>query len=308
MISSVNDTTSAYILSFVLNKFPSNASEFRSSLGYETVFRLSRSLSQLSYDFYGRPENLDDHCRRTEMAPTILEDLSILLQSRFFEEAEPSNRKTRQQSKSTWRRKALTDAHAEIEGRLFQALGSRVPRTRESAEEILTEVVNNQKDTLRFLFTLLQLPEITRLIRSAYFRGDIPQGVRVDAAMPLATGATSGGELIQADLYFPSAAGFGEWRILCSRSFLSDMTRDSALSEAVMGRLRELSLGCFSETNQKRLTRDSPIDIFRARLPGGTRLVYLIDVISEFGRDYGIQGSVDDILLARISNQDACQL
>jgi len=36
---------------------------------------------------------------------------------------------------------------------------------------------------------------------------------------------------------------------------------------------RELSLGCFSETNQKRLTRDSPIEIYRARLPGSIRLV-----------------------------------
>ena len=36
---------------------------------------------------------------------------------------------------------------------------------------------------------------------------------------------------------------------------------------------RELSLGCFSETNQKRLTRDSPIEIYRARLPGNMRLV-----------------------------------
>jgi hypothetical protein len=37
--------------------------------------------------------------------------------------------------------------------------------------------------------------------------------------------------------------------------------------------LRELSLGCFSETNQKRLTKDSPIEIYRARLPGSARLV-----------------------------------
>ncbi|KAH9005755.1 hypothetical protein EDB86DRAFT_2843047 [Lactarius hatsudake] len=128
--------------------------------------------------------------------------------------------------------------------------------------------------------------------------------------MLLASGTTysssaPGGDRIQADLYFPSAAGFGEWRIYLP-SFLSDMTRDSALSKAVMGRLRELSSGCFSEKNQKRLTRDSPIDIFRARLPGGTRLVvsavrallvpeimtlykYFVDVISEFGRNYEIQ-------------------
>jgi hypothetical protein len=32
-------------------------------------------------------------------------------------------------------------------------------------------------------------------------------------------------------------------------------------------------MGCFSETNQKRLTRDSPVEIYRARLPGSVRLV-----------------------------------
>jgi hypothetical protein len=36
---------------------------------------------------------------------------------------------------------------------------------------------------------------------------------------------------------------------------------------------RELSSGYFSETNQKLLTRDSPIEIYRARLPGSVRLV-----------------------------------
>jgi hypothetical protein len=36
---------------------------------------------------------------------------------------------------------------------------------------------------------------------------------------------------------------------------------------------RELSSGYFSETNQMRLTKDSPIEIYRARLPGSVRLV-----------------------------------
>ncbi|KAH8981163.1 hypothetical protein EDB86DRAFT_3051652, partial [Lactarius hatsudake] len=97
--------------------------------------------------------------------------------------------------------------------------------------------------------------------------------------------SATGGDPIQADLYFPPAAGFGQWRILCSRTFLSDMKRDSALSKGVLERLRELSLGCFSETNQMRLAGDSPIGVFRARLPGGARMVYLIDVVPEFGRD-----------------------
>jgi hypothetical protein len=97
---------------------------------------------------------------------------------------------------------------------------------------------------------------------------------------------------IQADLYFESATGYGKWRLLCSGICLSNLARDGVQSEPVLRRLqyvpltslrnrpdeclssyRELSSGCFSETNQKRLTKDSPIDIYRARLPGSVRLV-----------------------------------
>ncbi|KAH9005757.1 hypothetical protein EDB86DRAFT_3162664 [Lactarius hatsudake] len=274
MISSAKDVTSAYILDFILDKFSSNISSFSSSLGYEIVSRLSRSLSQLPYPSNKLPEGLNDRCHHTEIAPTILEDLFTLLQSSFFE-AESSTRKTAQQSKTS-RRKNTTRAHAEIEARLSQALRSRFPETRESAEDIVQSTIDEQKDTLKFFFTLLQRFEIAELVRNAYFQGSIPQGVRVDAVTSPQAEAThsspiAGGDPLQADLYFP------------------DMTRDNALSKAVLGRLRELSLGCFSETNRKRLTRNSPIDIFRARLPGGERLVYLIDVVPEFGIDYGIQ-------------------
>ncbi|KAH9065001.1 hypothetical protein EDB87DRAFT_1756197 [Lactarius vividus] len=281
IISSVKDVTSEYILGFILDKFSSDISSFSSSLGYEIASRLSHSLSQLSYPSNKLPEGLDDHCRHTQMVPTILKDLCTLLQSSFFE-AESSNRKTAQQSKTS-RRKNTTRLpsrlHAEIEDRLLQALGSQVPETRESVEDIVQSTIDKQKGTLKFFFTLLRRLEIAELVRNSFFQGNIPQD-----SSPI-----TGGDPLQADLYSPSVAGFGEWRILCSHAFISDMTRDNVLSKAVLGRLRELSLGCFSETNRKRLTRNSPIDIFRARLPGGERLVYLIDVVPEFGINYGIQ-------------------
>lgn len=50
--------------------------------------------------------------------------------------------------------------------------------------------------------------------------------------------SSSTGDLIRADLHFQSAAGYGQWRILCSRAFLSEMTRDNAQSHEVLGRLR----------------------------------------------------------------------
>ena len=143
-----NDAPSAYILSFILSHFPPDVSAFHTSLGYEIVSRLSHSLSKLPYPSSGRPEGLDHHCHHTQMAPSILEDISALLQLSFFEEAESSNRKTMHQSKSS-RRRAPT-MHTEINDRLSQALGNQgPPKTRESAEEMIKSIVDSQKETLR---------------------------------------------------------------------------------------------------------------------------------------------------------------
>ncbi len=40
------------------------------------------------------------------------------------------------------------------------------------------------------------------------------------------------------DHHFPPAAGFGKWQILCPGPFLNEVTRDNAMSKAVVGRLR----------------------------------------------------------------------
>jgi len=139
------------------------------------------------------------------------------------------------------------------------------------------------------------------LVRSSYFRENVLQGnlsisdeqVAAPSAVVPSSPLANTADPIQADLYFESAAGYGKWRILCSGPCLRDLARDGAQSNPVLKRLeyvsirfpeymdtrddvyftRELSLGCFSKTNQKPLTKDSPIEIYRARLPGNVRLV-----------------------------------
>ena len=147
----------------------------------------------------------------------------------------------------------------------------------------------------------MRTPEVATLVRSSYFRENVLQGnlsisdeqtTTPSAIVPYSPLANTVNP-IQADLYFESADGYGKWRILCSGPCLRDLARDGAQSNPVLRRLecvlvrflvymvktndvyfpRELSLGCFSNTNQKRLTKDSPIEIYRARLPGSARLV-----------------------------------
>jgi hypothetical protein len=92
----------------------------------------------------------------------------------------------------------------------------------------------------------MRTPDTPRLVRSAYFRENVLQGnlsisdeqVSASSVMGLSSSliATTP-DLIQADLYFESAANYGKWRILCSGLCLSNLARDGVQSDPVLKRL-----------------------------------------------------------------------
>jgi len=94
----------------------------------------------------------------------------------------------------------------------------------------------------------MRTSEIAGLIRSSYFSENVLQGnlsisdensndATTSATGPPSSSPTITPDLIQADLYFKSAAEYGEWRILCSRQFLSDLAQDGARTNPVLRRL-----------------------------------------------------------------------
>ncbi|KAI9510706.1 hypothetical protein F5148DRAFT_1177323 [Russula earlei] len=297
IISSVGEECVNLISRFVRDTLPSDIDAFRTSLSYKILSRLSSSLSRLSYPSGQQPENLDNYRRKVEMAPTVLEYLTTLLREGFFdEEAENRAGKRNVHRGRTPRSKVASEEHSKIDDLLFHALGSEAPRSGDEAEETVQSIMDDQTDILEFFIMLLRMSETLKLVRNAYFRENVLQGnlsisdehanpITSSAMGPPPTSLVPAAEPIQADLYFESATGYGRWRILCSKLCLDKLARDGTQSDPVLKRLEELSLGCFSETNQKRLTKYSPIEIFRARLPGSVRLVYHIDVIHEFGKD-----------------------
>jgi hypothetical protein len=139
---------------FILEKIPSNTDGFRDSLAYQILSRLSHSLSRLPYPSGQQPDNFDGHQRDTEAAPALLEDLSRLSREGYLDGAETEgkkNKKSTQRSK-TQRSKVTSVAHAEINDRLFQALGREAPKSRESAEELVQSIIATQKNTLKVRF------------------------------------------------------------------------------------------------------------------------------------------------------------
>jgi hypothetical protein len=91
----------------------------------------------------------------------------------------------------------------------------------------------------------MRTPEVATLVRNAYFRDNVLQGnfsiydeqVAPSSATGPPSSLTTTADLIQADLYFESAANYGKWRVLCSGLCLSDLARDRAQSDLVLKRL-----------------------------------------------------------------------
>ncbi|KAG2023736.1 hypothetical protein CC2G_001355 [Coprinopsis cinerea AmutBmut pab1-1] len=96
---------------------------------------------------------------------------------------------------------------------------------------------------------------------------------------------------MKAALYFDSADGLGEWRILISTRADRDLRdwrrRDSEFFRIIIKKIKELSCGHFSADNQKRLNgANADFAIFEAKMTRDTRLVYQIDCVPEYDNNY----------------------
>ncbi len=151
LVKAISEDNVQLVSQFILEKLPSNADGFRDSLCYQILSRLSHTLSRLPYPSGQQPDHFNDHRRDTEAAPALLEDLSTLSREGYLDGADANakmNKKSTQRGKAQ-RSKVTSVAHAEINDRLFQALGREAPKNRESAEELVQSIITTQKDTLK---------------------------------------------------------------------------------------------------------------------------------------------------------------
>jgi hypothetical protein len=293
----ISDDGVKLVSQFIFDKIPSDADGFRESLGYHILSRLSHSLSRLPYPSVQHPDHFDDRRRDTEAAPTLLEDLSRLSREGYLDGAENGKTKKAQRGK-TQRSKVTSVAHAEINDRLFRALGRDAPKNRESVDELVQSIITTQKNTLKvrfrsslsshlrhvstfgqFFITLMRTPDTARLVRSAYFRENVLQGnlsisdeqVTASSTMGLSSSLiATASDLTQADLYFESAANYGKWRILCSGSCLSNLAREGAQSDPVLKRLEYVRvISC--DGHQRRSTRIFTGNYHRGVFPKRTK-------------------------------------
>ncbi|OSX68101.1 hypothetical protein POSPLADRAFT_1128861 [Postia placenta MAD-698-R-SB12] len=98
---------------------------------------------------------------------------------------------------------------------------------------------------------------------------------------------------MKAALYFDSAEGFGQWRVLISTRADSHLRqarkKNRNLFDIIIKKIKELSSGHFSEDNQKLLTgTETDVPIYEAKMTRDSRLVYQIDCVPEFESNVSI--------------------
>ncbi|KAF8895020.1 hypothetical protein CPB84DRAFT_1782432 [Gymnopilus junonius] len=167
----------------------------------------------------------------------------------------------------------------------------------------IRSVLDVQRDILKTYIELLQDPKVEGSIRQTYLLREIsnhqveslsPESpIEIQEAKSSTTTMPPAFPMVQpmkAALYFDSAEGFGEWRILIStradRDLREARRKDAKFFKIVIKKIKELSKGHFSDDNQKRLNgHQTDIPIYEAKMTRDSRLIYQIDCIPEYNAD-----------------------
>ncbi|KAK7688180.1 hypothetical protein QCA50_008550 [Cerrena zonata] len=292
----------------LLETFPTAAAQFQKSVASKVLARLSLYFWALSYP----ADHLKECHRAVDLAAPVLSAISMLsfvtpspispIEDEIPEELEGLIvRRKKQGTRKNARRAPRSPV---VDSRPFHNIDVDVPQSDAEARELAVHLLEDQMHILQSYFDVLRNPELSETFKAAYIPQISPSDsttTAVDSDSESASGSTahedeaipSAFPMVQpmkAALYFDSADGFGDWRILIStradRNLREAKRRDQNLFRIIIKKIKELSNGHFSDDNQKRLSgSDNDIPIYEAKMTRDTRLVYHIDCIKEFEND-----------------------
>ncbi|TFY57333.1 hypothetical protein EVG20_g8592 [Dentipellis fragilis] len=299
ILSAVNSDTFVPLNDWIMRQFPTTIEDYlsnpfpRRALSY-------LSLHLLEYEFGEHiPSHLWTSLQAVKSASSCLEALCDLIKSGKLLE-EDNGTLQNKTSTSSRTHKHSVDADVNVNIKAFRDIGIPVPSSKMGAERAAADILGGQRCTLESYLETLRQPKLAGIFKHAY----IPEVVAeegldsfdqdaIAALSPtyeMKTNASLPSTFLQPHLYSEVAKGFGPWRIYLSGRAIHDLTElqksDGKSFRIALNKLKDLSHGHFSKTNQKRLTNDNvPVDIFEARLPGAPRIVYQIDCIQEYESD-----------------------
>ncbi|TFK22063.1 hypothetical protein FA15DRAFT_623047 [Coprinopsis marcescibilis] len=183
----------------------------------------------------------------------------------------------------------------------FEKLDIPIPQSQRDVEDISVLLLQDMNNNLKDLLLMLRKEVVSQTIQGTCVKQrpvlqdpsnteTVSMKSPTDSESPAEPSLPAAYPMVQpmrAALYFESAQGLGDWRILISTRADRDLRdwrrRDADMFKIIIKKIKELSQGMFSKDNQKRLNKDDvDFPIFEAKMTGDTRLVYQIDCVPEY--------------------------
>ncbi|PIL29959.1 hypothetical protein GSI_07870 [Ganoderma sinense ZZ0214-1] len=313
ILSASSDYVFDLLSSKILKTQPKNAEDFPRSLVYKLLDRFSVSLCLRYQRVRDTPPDLVARKQSIPLAFSVLQAISLLniSDTPIEESVDVSGTRwaAKIKEKQTQKRKRSihTSRAPTIDTKPIIEYGAPVPTSKSEASELAEKVIAEQMAVLRGFLDAFRDEKTVAFFKSVYLPSSPPpQAVAIPAirtegsvssdsppVVPLSAPSQGAFPLVQpmkAALYFDSAKGFGQWRVLISTRADQDLRqarrRDAKLFQIFVKKIKELSNGHFSDDNQKRLTgTDVAIPVYEAKMTGDTRLVYQVDCVPEFESD-----------------------
>ncbi|PCH33049.1 hypothetical protein WOLCODRAFT_159800 [Wolfiporia cocos MD-104 SS10] len=176
----------------------------------------------------------------------------------------------------------------------FRMIDAPVPKTQEEACQLSFAIIEQQKYTLQQYLRILRDSQLKQIFKKAYLDEVLKRDSEHDASESGAVAFPSTADpatydtihSMRATLYFESAKGFGNRRILMSTRADSDVRHarkhEWPLFTTIYKSIRDLSKGRFTCENHKQVTNpEANPQIYQAQV-GDRHLVYYFDSVIEY--------------------------
>ncbi|KAJ2926878.1 hypothetical protein H1R20_g10207, partial [Candolleomyces eurysporus] len=284
--------------------------EFQTVIHSEILERLSHSLFALPCAFEREKQLFLSEARfRVEAIPHVLKymvDFALEKTEALMDVVEADSESffigKKQKQSHTKSGRQMERQNSSPKQQHLARLNVTDPKSKEEASSNASLLLDTLKRTFSRYLDLLREPEVYSTIQSMFVvsvptntgnheersqqpangsAAEVPADVTPDSeAYPCV-------QPMSEALYFESASGFGDWRILISSRADGDLREarrgDAKFFKIVIRKIAELSNGQFSDDNQTRLNRPNiQFPIYAAKVTGDNRLVYQIDCIPEY--------------------------
>ncbi|KAG6831649.1 hypothetical protein H0H92_008726 [Tricholoma furcatifolium] len=302
IVSGLHDSVPLQV--WIVENFPQTASAYEVSVEARILNRLS-----LFFHFHEQASRVSHHHRNVTRIPKVLSLLSAFCSGAVRVEEKDDQYFYVFTKHSKLRSRITSSGHSgsgpidlkrfERELEILKDFSIDIPSSPEEAGKAISQVIVDAQSTLKSLLDALRTPKMAQYIQEAFLvtkespsavTEDQPSNQKAQDPVEVPQLVPTSYPMVQpmkSALYFDTADGFGEWRILVSTRADADLRearrKDRKTFTIIVKKIKELSKGHFSGDNQKRLNGPSiDVPIFEAKMTRDMRLVYQVDSVSDY--------------------------